>query len=74
MRYLTTKEVNVLVEDAVTAYEFNCSWPDTYHDVIDSCLDHYGYRPRKSLVLHVLNLAKLKWRGYAMKVKREVNQ
>jgi hypothetical protein len=65
--------LNQVAAQAVTTYEFSCCWAETARRVAED-LREEGIQPTRATVLHVINLAKLKWQALSMRVKAEIGE
>lgn len=63
--------LDAVASQAVTTYEFSCSWAATASRVAED-LREEGIKPTRATVLHVINLAKLKWQSTTIQTKREI--
>lgn len=63
--------LNNVAAEAVQAYEFNCSWGQTKQSIVEGLINN-GISVNKPLVLHVLNLAKVKWQSLSQKTRAEI--
>lgn len=61
--------VETLVEIALDNYELSCGWSKSAVAAQEALLEEFGIKGRKTLVLHCVNLAKIKWNETVIKTK-----
>ena len=68
----TQQQIEEITEAIVSNYEFSCEWAKAASEGVQACND-LGIKPRKSLILHCVNLAKMQWMKISMDVQKEIN-
>jgi len=55
----------------ITNYEFSCEWSHAAEEGVQTCND-LGIKARKSLILHCVNIAKMRWMKISQDVKNKI--
>ena len=64
--------INELAAAALTNFEFSCEWGKAAQAAKEECQD-LGFKPRKSLILHAVNLAKIQWNEQVIQTKQAIS-